>query len=541
MRRHSLLISAGILTAVATAFGGSGCSSSSTNNSSGGGSGGTADAGPTDATSNVDANVPTGQLEIACADLPASIYADPGALPATNGTIIHCTKDPDIAQADLEAAARAAEPASGGSEDAGAEDAGAGTPGYSGKAFTSGAHVYRVLYRTERGDDAGTPGYSSAIVYIPITPRATQLPVIVASHGSRGQAGKCAPSLNDVSDADVEYDFVHQMYPLVGLGFAVIAPDLAGYANYGGTNNPPSAYQSVADVGKSTLDGARALRNMIPHSLTDDVVLVGHSQGGGTALGALALYDSYGAGGTLKAVAVYSPLWLSPRANGAIFEVPDDYPIATSGIPKVLFWYAYTHGELLDGKGHGVDPFVADKQAAVTAFVNNDCWDAPDAPALGTLATDVFDPTFVMAVTSPAANYAPCSTDPTLNAICTKWIARFDADRPHITGTAATIPVLDLYGGEDTTIPPDFAACIFDRLGPGPSGGPVGDNLPLSVCYVPDATHGGVVAQKADYVSDWIASKTLGTADPGACPQTLANFVDAMGNPIACNPLIPNN
>ncbi len=36
---------------------------------------------------------------------------------------------------------------------------------------------------------------------------------------------------------------------LVAAGFAVIAPDLAGYANFGAAGNPPSAYASAADVG----------------------------------------------------------------------------------------------------------------------------------------------------------------------------------------------------------------------------------------------------------------------------------------------------
>src|SRR5438552_2629164 len=82
--------------------------------------------------------------------------------------------------------------------------------------------------------------YSSSPVLIPDTPRASLLPVVVASHGSRGQAGKCAPSKNDPAGSYVEPDFVHQVYPLVGAGYAVIAPDLAGYANYGAANNPPS-------------------------------------------------------------------------------------------------------------------------------------------------------------------------------------------------------------------------------------------------------------------------------------------------------------
>ena len=62
----------------------------------------------------------------------------------------------------------------------------------------------------------------------------------------------------DPAAVDVNPDFVHQVYPLVGFGYAVIAPDLAGYANFGGANNPPSAYADTADVGK--IDSRRSSR-----------------------------------------------------------------------------------------------------------------------------------------------------------------------------------------------------------------------------------------------------------------------------------------
>jgi len=65
-------------------------------------------------------------------------------------------------------------------------------------------------------------------VLLPDTPRAGTLPVVVASHGSRGQAGICAPSMLNAAAADVNADFIHQVYPLVGFGYAVIAPDSPG-------------------------------------------------------------------------------------------------------------------------------------------------------------------------------------------------------------------------------------------------------------------------------------------------------------------------
>jgi pimeloyl-ACP methyl ester carboxylesterase len=476
------------------------------------------------------------QVEISCADALSAIYADPGMLPTEKGAIIHCAKDKDIAKADLEAAARTA--------DLG-PDGGVDTPGYAGKPFTSGAHVYKILYRTERGDDANTAGYASATVYVPDAPRAAQSPLVVASHGSRGQCASAAASKLDKC-TDTNGDYIRQVYPLVGAGYVVIASDLAGYANYGGTNNAPSAYGDVADVGKSTLDGARALKKMLGKSLLDKVVLVGHSQGGGTALGAFALSPTYAPELTIAAVSVYSPLWLSARANGAFLLKPGTYTLQTSAVPSVILWYMYTHGELLDGPGHGVDVFAANKRAIVKSFIDNDCWNAsyPDLEDAGASANDFLDPAFIAAIKYPAAGLGGCmatddpaaccanSNSPDV-ALCTKWMKRFVSDWPHITGAATSVPILSMYGGHDETITPDVAACVFTRY--------KADGLNYKVCFDPAGGHSSIVSVRADYVNDWIAARTLGAPEPSACPNDENALKDDAGTPIPCNALLPPN
>jgi pimeloyl-ACP methyl ester carboxylesterase len=457
-------------------------------------------------------------LEVPCTDAPDDVYKDPGALPSEKGAIIKCAKYKDITKADLEAEARKDN----------TDDGGVPFPGYSGKAFTSGAHVYRVLYRTERGDTKNTAGYSSALVYVPDTPRAATLPLIVASHGSRGQAAKCAASKEDPAADVVKADYVHSVYPLVGSGYVVMVPDLAGYANYEAPNNPPSAYASVADVGKSTLDGARALKKMLSKSLSDKVVITGHSQGGGTALGALALYASYAPELNIVGIAVYSPLWITARANGAFLLFPSTYPIATSVVPKVLTWYMYTHAELLDGQGEGVKIFAPTKQAGVKSFVDNDCWQNtyPDLEALGTSANDLLDPALISAIKNASAGVGDCSgsSDP---ALCQKWLDRFIADLPHFTDKALSVPILSLYGGQDQTITPDLAACVFDRY--------KADNAKYKVCFDPAGTHNTIVSFRADYVNDWIAARAMGGAEPAACPNDESALKDDAGARVQCN------
>ena len=133
--------------------------------------------------------------------------------------------------------------------------------------------------------------------------------------------------------------------------------------------NPPSAYAAASDVGRGTLDASRALKKLFT-SLDDKVVLVGHSQGGHSALAALALAESYGAAAPIVAVAAYAPLWVSQRSWGAILQpaVGSSFPLATSPAGAVSVWYHYTHAELLDGPGEGKKLFKAEKQAAVEAI-----------------------------------------------------------------------------------------------------------------------------------------------------------------------------
>jgi pimeloyl-ACP methyl ester carboxylesterase len=441
--------------------------------------------------------------EIPCTDTDDSIYADPGDVSSKPiGTILKCAKDPDLTVAELTAAVDVTDDG--------------GDIAYSGATLTSAAHVYRVLYRTTRGN--GAPGYSSALVLLPATPRlglGAKLPEIVSAHGSRGQTGKCAPSLDNPAGAYVEEDFQHQVYPLVGLGYPVIAPDLAGYANFGGTNNPPPAYSNRQDVGQSLLDGARALRNLIPSSLTEQIVITGHSQGGSTALNALSLADTYGAGGVITAVALYSPLWFSQAGYGGILfsQVQSEFALdAGSAAVPVSLWWHYTESYLLDGPDAALELINPSVGTAVQSFVDSDCWSAsyPDLQAAGNTPDDFFTSIYQGAIVPaaiPILADGTCEGTPAQVALCNTWIGRMKNDWPHLTGGAAKVPILIYYADNDTTLPPDYTQCVFNRL--------TSDQTNYQVCYDTNPVgHGGVVAENASNVVEWIASKTI--SDGGA-------------------------
>ena len=438
----------------------------------------------------------------ACTDTADSVYGDPGPLaPDANarGNIVKCAKEPDLSKDAMQAKLTEL--------------------GGTGKPLTSNARVYKISYRTERGDAASTPAVSSAIVYIPDTPRADKLPIVVAARGSRGQAERCAVSKFDPSLEGINGDAWRMVYPLVGHGYAVILPDLAGYANFGAPGNPPSAYAQAADVARSTLDGARALKKLFP-GLDDKVVLVGHSQGGHSALSALALAESYGTAAPIVGAAVYAPLWLSQRSWGAVVYEPagKDFPLAESSVGAISVWYHYTQAELLDGPGAGRQMFAADKQDAVEAFVKNECWGSTKLAEIATYTHELFDPTFVSEISLPAAAGAPCSAE-----ICQRWVDRYIADRPHLTGAAASTPILLAYGMKDTTIPPNRMQCAVDRL--------KADNVNLTACVDADQTHGGIVSARGEYVADWIASVALGQPPPPACAVNESAITEPCATP----------
>src|SRR5207244_566326 len=108
------------------------------------------------------------------------------------------------------------------------------------------------------------------------------------------------------------------------------------------------------------LDASRALHKLYPE-LDAKVVLVGHSQGGHSALSALSLGESYGAEAPIVGVALYAPLWLSQRSWGAILEPSvalDTYTLAKQPLPNAIsIWYHYSQAELLDGPGEGAKLF----------------------------------------------------------------------------------------------------------------------------------------------------------------------------------------
>jgi pimeloyl-ACP methyl ester carboxylesterase len=473
-------------------------------------------------------------LGVPCEDTEASLYADPGELPAEKGAIIRCVDDGVIAKAQVATWLSELE------NDSTDDDPNGVINTYQGPPPTGGAHVYRVLYRTERGD--GSPGYSVATMYVPDGEPTVRLPLLLLAHGARGQAASCAPSVTprgtymevDATDgSNVQDDNDAMLLPLMASGFAVAVTDSAGFSNFGASDNPLSVFADIQDVAKSLLDSGHALRKLVPSATSDDVLLVGLSGGGHAALGALEVANDYAPPGKIIAAAVYSPLWFAQRAWGvsmtsAAASLGGIILNKSSGIPASI-WYHYTQAEMYDGPGEGLKLFKPEVRDAVKDFVEGTCWSTryqklEDATRVDANGEDFYMPELVTAVGESALSNS-CDGSPD-EALCNKWMGRYLDDRPTLTGEAAKVPILLTYGLLDPVIPARRFKCGVDKLRES-------DN-PLEFCIDPEANHGGSVLTQSEYVNQWLFNKATGSKITTSCPT---NEVPA---DLECDAFLPN-
>ncbi len=259
-------------------------------------------------------------LALACTGTANDVYTPPANLPpltdAGRGDIVACTTDPAMdlptVQANLVAE----------------KDIGV--------AAVSAVAIYRVLYRTTRGD--GSSAVSSARVYVPASPVAASPPVIVAAHGTEGLASSCATTRSATSLRELAL-------PWAALGYPVIAPDYAGLGTPG-----VQGYEDNRDTARSVVDAVAALRKFLGATLGDQVVIDGHSQGGGAALATQALATSMGLQGTLVAVLAFAPEYYSHLDSlgfiGALGAAATTNPLTistgvTKGTVATMLEYAY--------------------------------------------------------------------------------------------------------------------------------------------------------------------------------------------------------
>ncbi len=171
----------------------------------------------------------------------------------------------------------------------------------------AGYRAYRIAYRTERVP--GVHGTGTARLYLPDLAGPAR-PVVAVTHGTAGLADECAPSRHP-PNANADGLFL----PWVAAGFVTVTPDYAGLGNPGvqGYGHPGDTSSSVIDAGRAAIavDGTRA-----------QMVVIGHSQGGGAALTTQANARVYGSPDIELVAAISVAGNLSDNATLTAFRFP---------------------------------------------------------------------------------------------------------------------------------------------------------------------------------------------------------------------------
>ncbi|MFF2051457.1 alpha/beta fold hydrolase [Leifsonia sp. NPDC058194] len=159
-----------------------------------------------------------------------------------------------------------------------------------------GSVATRILFRST--DLNGRPVVNSGLLVVPDSPAPAGGRTIVSwGHPTTGVAERCAPSraLDPYASVEGLTDFLNR-------GYAVVYTDYTGMGTAG-----PDSYLVGDTAGRNILDAARAARDVLGSTVSDRVVLWGHSQGGQAVLFAAQLARSYAPELDVEAAAVAAP------------------------------------------------------------------------------------------------------------------------------------------------------------------------------------------------------------------------------------------
>lgn len=361
--------------------------------------------------------------------------------------------------------------------------------GATGVVPTTGVHTYRIAYQTTRRGDLAA--VSSARVLLPATYARTPSPMLVAAHGTAGLADRCAPSRSPTQGDGLAL-------PFAASGWPTIAPDYAGLGTEG-----VQGYGDNDDTARSQLDGARALRALLPAgTLSDTIVMDGHSQGGGVVLSAQAFERTYGAGGELALVLAFAPgIQLDRDVTG--YRFPRVSTSLGAGAPAAIAslaiyaWHANALGPARAGEGFG----AAARDELVAAIDGQCVFElATSIPTLAPTFGDLVDETFRTGILS-CADGGAC----TGNAQGMWDFLGANAIAPDPAGARIYVYT----GSADTLATPRDVACIVDHL--------EAASVTPTVC-VDGSTHFDVVGNGSAHLLAYASAFVDGAPTP-ACPS----------------------
>ena len=328
-----------------------------------------------------------------------------------------------------------------------------------GQAALPGAGTTTILYTQlgVTGDLVGTSGFVAV-------PEGTApdggWPVVAWAHGTTGLADTCAPTRDD--DPDAAYGPRDALLAgWVDAGYAVVATDYEGLGTPG--DHP---YLDGKSQGRAVLDAVTAARQL-DDTLSDAVVIAGHSQGAHAALWAAAIAPTYAADLDVRGtVAIAPPSHLSAQVGLLDTQTESG---ATATVASIL-------------RGAQVIDPTLDESALLTAR-GAALFPEIDTTCLRDLAApDSFGGLPLNKLTRPTADLAP------LTAI-------LDANDPGKTIIKGSI--LLAQGTADTTVISLFTDLLADEL--------TANGADVDYETYKDATHGTVLTKSRSDISDYLA------------------------------------
>lgn len=279
-------------------------------------------------------------------------------------------------------------------------------------------------------------------------------PIVAWAHGTTGLADTCAPTRDD--DPDAAYPPRDELLAgWIDAGYAVVATDYEGLGTPG--DHP---YLDGKSQGRAVLDAVTAAREL-DDTLSDGVVVVGHSQGAHAALWAAAIAPTYSSDFTVRGtVAIAPPSHLSAQVGLLDTQTESG---ATATVASIL-----RGAQVIDPTLES-NVLLTARGAALYPEIDTTCLrDLAGPGSFGGLPLNE--------LTKPGADIAPLA-------------AILDANDPGATVIKGSI--LLAQGAADTTVIPIFTDLLADELR--------SNGADVDYETYPGATHGTVLtAAKED-------------------------------------------
>lgn len=291
-------------------------------------------------------------------------------------------------------------------------------------------------------------------------------PVISWAHGTVGLADQCAPSKLLKRTDDFDYGAGDLIGDWLAEGYAVVATD------YEGLGTPGIHPYLVGDSeGRGVLDIVLAARQLNP-SLSKDVVLTGHSQGGQAILFAAKLADtSWGKGANYLGTVSYAP------ASNLAAQAPLLSALTSYGLSSLAL-------QILRGM------VAADPSIKAKDLLTDEAWKL--YPKTETLCSDTLTTAVEQAGLRPGSLLKP-GWDNTPNG--RRFTDQLNAQNPAVKVGA---PVLIPQGLADETVQPTFTQLLITQLTP------LNPGLIKYETFA-GATHSSILEQSKPQVDPFIA------------------------------------